>query len=265
MSDPRTPVFEAVRAITPPGLFNDPGNVHALHNILDAYGALREDPAIVPLCNGLANAPAFFAFLRAGKYLGPALSEMEVQGCDSILAACGNAGWPIADTAYALATAWHETAHTMQPVKELGGPSYYCRMYDIEGARPAKARELGNLTPGDGVKYCGRGYPQLTGLKNYRKADTKLRALGILKPGESLVDDPDLAMRPDIAAAIMIYGMREGWFTARDLDDDLPRQGNATLEQFIASRDIINGNDKAQAIAEAAIHFQSGLRAGTWA
>jgi putative chitinase len=265
MTDPRIPVFEAVRAITAPGLFNDAGNLHALHNLLDAFGARREDPAIVPLRTRLTNAPAFFAFLRAGKYLGPALSEMEVQGCEAILAACGEAGWPIADTAYALATAWWETAHTMQPVKELGGPTYYRRMYDIEGARPAKARELGNLTPGDGVNYCGRGYPQLTGLKNYQKADTKLRALGILKPGESLVDNPDLAMRPDIAAAIMIYGMREGWFTARDLDDDLPRQGEASLQQFIASRDIINGTDKAAPIAEAAIHFQGGLRAGAWA
>lgn len=42
MSDPRTPVFEAVRKITPPGVFNDPGNMTALHNILDALGAARE-------------------------------------------------------------------------------------------------------------------------------------------------------------------------------------------------------------------------------
>lgn len=42
MTDPRTPVFEAVRAITPPGVFNDAGNIHALHNLLDALGAPRE-------------------------------------------------------------------------------------------------------------------------------------------------------------------------------------------------------------------------------
>jgi len=39
--DPRTPVFEAVRKIAPPGVFNDPGNMVALHNILDALGAAR--------------------------------------------------------------------------------------------------------------------------------------------------------------------------------------------------------------------------------
>ena len=40
--DPRTPVFEAVRKIAPPGVFNDPGNMTALHNILDALGAARQ-------------------------------------------------------------------------------------------------------------------------------------------------------------------------------------------------------------------------------
>lgn len=42
MSDPRKPIFDAVRAIARPGLFNDPGNVLALDNLLDAFGAPRE-------------------------------------------------------------------------------------------------------------------------------------------------------------------------------------------------------------------------------
>lgn len=41
--DPRTPVFEAIRPIARPGLFNDPGNVLALHNLLDAFNVPRED------------------------------------------------------------------------------------------------------------------------------------------------------------------------------------------------------------------------------
>ncbi len=41
MADPRKPAFDAVRAISPPGLFNDPGNVLALDNLLDAFGAQR--------------------------------------------------------------------------------------------------------------------------------------------------------------------------------------------------------------------------------
>jgi len=226
--------------------------------------ANENPPAASLQPTGLTDPKAFFDKLRASKVLGPVLTEGEVSGCNVILAACGAQGWPIADTAYALATAYHETAGTMQPVKEYGGDAYYHRMYDIEGARPAKARELGNLLPGDGIKFPGRGYPQLTGRRNYELADKKLHEMGILKTEESLVDDPDLAMRPDIAAAIMVFGMREGWFTGRDLDDDLPRQGKATLAQFIASRDIINGRDKQEKIAGEAIIFQDGLFAGIW-
>jgi putative chitinase len=257
MTDPRKPVFDAVRTIAPSRLFNDAGNILALNNLLDAFGAQREGaPAAPPARTGLSKSGAFFGTLREGKYLGPALSEDEVSGCEAIMAACGLAGWPIADTAYALATAWHETASTMQPIHELGGPAYLRRMYDIEGARPAKARELGNHRPGDGVRYAGRGYVQLTGRDNYVRAGS---ALGI-----PLDAEPDLAMDPGHAAAIMVRGMAEGWFTGRDIDDDLPRQGPGALAQFVRSRDIINGSDKAETIAQAAIHFQAALVVGGW-
>ncbi len=38
---PRQAAFDAVRAISRPGLFNDPGNILALDNLLDAFGAPR--------------------------------------------------------------------------------------------------------------------------------------------------------------------------------------------------------------------------------
>lgn len=201
----------------------------------------------------------FYDYLRSNSMLGPKITQSEFQGCDAIVTACVRAGWPVAWTAYALATAYHETAHTMQPGHELGGPAYLKRMYDIEGNRPAKARELGNLTPGDGVRYAGRGYPQLTGKNNYAKATTKLKALGF---DVDLVANPDLAMRPDVAAAIMVSGMAEGWFTGRKLADDLPRGEKGTRATFLVSRDIINGSDKADLIAGYALDFQTGLLAG---
>jgi putative chitinase len=232
-----------------------------------ALNALERVPTgapVVPATTMLGDPDAFFAHMRSTNTLGPVLTQGEVDGCNAIIQACGTAAWPLADTAYALATAYHETAGTMLPIKEIGGPAYFTKMYDITGARPAKARELGNFTPGDGAKYPGRGYPQLTGKSNYAKATAKLKGLGLLKPGEDLVENPDLAMRPDIAAAIMVHGMRDGWFTGRDLDDDLPRHGAASLEQFIRSRDIINGTDKAEKIAREALDFQGGLIAGQW-
>lgn len=195
---------------------------------------------------------AFFNALRAGKALGPSLTPGEVSGCEAILAAC--AGFPVAWAAYPLATAVIETAGTMQPIKEYGGNAYFRRMYDIEGERPAKARELGNLTPGDGAKFCGRGYVQMTGRANYAKAEAKL--------GASLVSDPDLAMQPEIAAKIMRLGMLEGWFTGKRLETYLPAE--ASREQFRNARRIINGVDRADEIAGFAVEFQGALRAGGW-
>jgi putative chitinase len=210
--------------------------------------------------DAFADYGKFYDYLRGNSMLGPKISKDEFSGCDAILTACVRAGWPLPWTAYALATAYHETAHTMQPIHEMGGAAYLTRMYDIKGNRPEKAKELGNLTPGDGAKFGGRGYVQLTGRKNYERATAKLKALGILV---DLTVDPDAAMRPDVAAAIMVSGMEEGWFTGRDLADDLPRQaGLATLQQFVLSRDIINGKDRAELIAGYAVDWQTGLRAG---
>lgn len=203
----------------------------------------------------------FYNVLRDDKMLGPTISQDEFEGCDRIIRACGLAGWGMSWTAYALATTYHEVNGTMQPIREMGGPAYFTRMYDIRGDRPAKARELGNLTPGDGARYFGRGYVQLTGRTNYDRATKKLREMGFTV---DLIANPDQALEPDIAAAILVAGMREGWFTGRDIDDDLPAKGQATREQFIASRDIINGKDRQDLIAGYAMTFQQALAAGVY-
>ena len=196
---------------------------------------------------------AFFAAIRQG-ILGPTLTPEEVSGCEAILDAM--AGTPRSWCAYALATAYHETAHTMQPISEFGGPTYFTRMYDITGQRPTMARKMGNTEPGDGPRYRGRGYVQLTWKVNYAKAGTKL--------GVDLVGHPEMAMRPDVAAKIMRDGMAEGWFTGKKLGDYL--QGSfATLVQYQSARRIINGTDKAALIAGYAMQFEAALAKGGWA
>jgi putative chitinase len=267
-----TPLIAAARPLAPGGHFTQTEVNHlvaveqsfaARAPQAPAPGLAAEPTAPMELVRtGLKDPGAFFTVARGKDLLGN-LDQGEVDGCNAILEACGQAGWPIGDTAYALGTAFHETAGTMQPIKEYGGTAYFTRMYDIT-VRPQKAAELGNTQPGDGPKYCGRGDVQLTGKKNYAKADAKLHALGVLKPEESLVANPDLAMRQDVAAAIMVWGMREGWFTHRDLDDDIPRHGLASMQDFVRSRDIINGTDKADQIAREAMSFQTALQAGGW-
>jgi putative chitinase len=206
----------------------------------------------------LTNPSAFFDALRKG-LLGPTLTAEEVKGCNAILEAMEGA--PLSWTAYALATAFHETASTMQPVKEYGGPSYLTRMYDVTGARPKLALANGNTCAGDGIKYCGRGYPQLTWKNGYARATKELQKLGF---NVDLVAYPDLAMRPDIAASIMRQGMEHGWFTGKSFPSYLPATGRATSGQYARARYIINGSDKAQQIAGHAKEFESALLLGGW-
>ena len=186
---------------------------------------------------------AFYASVRGG-ILGPRLEPGEVSGCEAILTAM--AGLPLAHCAYALATAYHETARTMQPVRE----AYWLS----EAWRKANLRYW---------PWYGRGYVQITWERNYRKADAAAAAGGLIKPGE-LLANADLAMRLDIAAMIMRRGMAEGWFTGKTLFGYLPDRVG-TLAQFTAARRIINGSDKAASIAAYAGEFQDALIAGEWA
>lgn len=187
---------------------------------------------------GLAKPASFYAEVR--DKFGP-LSQPQVDGFEVLLKTM--AAWPVSWVAYGLATTWHETAKTMQPIKEHGGEAYFKRMYDIEGARPDKARELGNLTPGDGARYAGRGYVQLTGKTNYARY--------------GLADAPDDAMKPDVAARILVDGMSKGVFTGKKLSDYLPGD-------YRNARRIINGMDKANAIAAYALAFEGALTRGEW-
>jgi putative chitinase len=201
----------------------------------------------------LANPTAFFDSMRAG-LLGPVLTAEEVNGCNAILEAMD--GLPLSYVAYALATAYRETASTMQPIREYGGPSYLTRMYDVSGARPQLALTNGNTCAGDGVKYCGRGYVQLTWKNNYARAAKEC--------GVDLVASPDTAMRADVAAKIMRAGMVEGWFTGKKLSDYLPIRGPAERGMFVKCRYIINGSDHAGEIADHAMAFQRALVLGGW-
>ena len=198
---------------------------------------------------------AFFAAARNTPFPN-ALSQGQVVGMGSLFDACppdlGSAA-----LAYCLATAFHETARTMLPVKEYGGTTYYARMYDPEGERPAVAKSLGNTVPGDGAKFAGRGYVQLTGRSNYRRATGQLQNRGYLTRDQDLTQVPDAAMAPDVASAVMFIGMAEGWFTGKKLADYF---GPGKLPDPINARRIINGTDKAQAIAAYYSAFLSALK-----
>ena len=187
---------------------------------------------------------------------GGKLDQGEFEGLAATLAYCEYRGLRVADVAYILATDFHETAGTMQPIEEYGGNAYFFRMYDPQGSRPTLAKRNGNVNPGDGVKYRGRGKVQITWRGNYARVG---RLLGL-----DLEGNPDLALHLNIAVRIEVDGMINGWFTGRKLSDYLPRRGKASRENFRRARPIINGTDKAALIAGYAVEFQDYLIATGW-
>jgi putative chitinase len=198
------------------------------------------------------NRKDFFARVRVRPF-GGVLTQSQVDGLNVLLDKAP-ADLPMTQLAYVLGTTFWETARTMQPIKEHGGPAYFTRMYDIRGSRPKVARQLGNVNPGDGAKFAGRGYVQITGRANYVKAGDFL--------GLDLVGNPDLALKPEYAAPILFRGMEEGWFTSHDLDDHIdPHIDGDEKSDFTSARRIVNGRDKEREIAAYAMDFLEALDA----
>lgn len=197
----------------------------------------------------MMNRSAFFAALRGKLFKG--FSQEQTSRIDSILDEINAAHYTHPyGIAYILATAHHESDR-FNSYREYGDDPYFKKMYDIEGTRPKKARDLGNTTAGDGAKYAGRGAVQITGRNNYRNQGKKL--------GIDLENKPELAERNDIAARILVRGMLDGDFTGKKLDHYF----TAETYDFWGARRMINGTDKADLIAGYAENYLNALIAAS--
>ncbi|MDX1656060.1 MAG: N-acetylmuramoyl-L-alanine amidase [Candidatus Competibacteraceae bacterium] len=129
-----------------------------------------------------------------------------------------------AQIAYVLATSEHESK-AGRFMTELWGPTAAQRRY--EGRQ-----DLGNTQPGDGFRFRGRGYVQITGRTNYQFWSRRL--------GLDLIASPDrVAQQPDIAARILVQGMRDGTFRP---GHKLSRFINDDTQDFFNARAIINAD-----------------------
>lgn len=238
----REPIFAAIKSARGGASFTQ-AEVARIDALLDSLSGMGK---------GFANIEAFWSGLR--KVTGP-LDGVQVNIVERLIAATGD--WGNGWLAYALATAWHESR--LKPIRERGngdGPDAdkwddYLQKYDTGSLAAA----LGN-TPqadGDGVKYAGRGLVQITGVTNYERAGDAL--------GVNLIGNPDLALEPANAVAILVWGMRKGAFTGKSLATYIGTDGG-TVGEFTQARRIINGMDKSDLIAGYAVKIQDALIAG---
>ncbi len=149
---------------------------------------------------------------------------------ESIIKSCKEEGLSKEQCAYVLATTYHETAKTMEPVREAYWLSENWRKNNLHY-----------------YPWYGRGYVQITWKRNYIKAGERL--------GLDLTTDPDTVMNPEISTKILVRGMKEGWFTGKKLDDYI----NDGAKDYVNSRRIVNGTDKARDIATYAEMYEQQL------
>ena len=164
------------------------------------------------------------------------LTQGQVNGIQAIVAAWeASPETDIRWLAYEMATAWWETGHAMQPVAEVG-----------HGAGKA----YGQIDQTGKAPY-GRGLVQITWRTNYIKLD------GVLGLHGTLAANYDMALDPTVAIKIMFAGMEQGLFTGKKLSDYINDKGC----DYFHAREIINGLDQAQKIADAALTFEEALHA----
>ena len=179
----------------------------------------------------------YIAYLRQN--LG--ISTSAVEGAKKITEHGRLSKVPINRMAYILATAYWESAKTMQPVKEA--------FWKDEDWRRLNLRYY---------PWYGRGLIQTTWEDNYRKIAV---AMG-LRP-TIFTDNPNLLLDWKYAIPALFVGMEKGIYTGKDLDDYidlLDEDDTKDYAEYVAARRIVNGTDKASDIANIALKFERALK-----
>ena len=198
------------------------------------------------------NRDFFFDLIR-GKLFPNGLNHSQIDGHNAILDAWEKhyAGDDDRWLAYILATAYHESAHTMQPVRETLADSDAQAAQKLETAwKAGRMRWVHDpywRQDPNGDRWFGRGLVQLTFKANYQRLG---HAIGV-----NLVANPSLALTMNVAIEVIFYGMLNGSFTGHRLGDYF----NKTTSDWLNARKIINGLDRAGAIAGYAKAYYAAL------
>ncbi len=203
------------------------------------------------------NRTHFFTSIRAAGsgLFGRVLNQSQVDGISAILDHWESA-MPAGDLrwlGYMLATVFHETAHTMQPVRETLAESDGRAIAILDRAFAAKklpwVKSPYWRPDASGKSWLGRGLVQLTHRDNYLRLG---QAVGV-----DLVADPGLAMQMEIAVRILFEGMIGGLFTGRKLADYF----TDAKADWVGARRIITGPESMQKVAVYARLFDAAISA----
>lgn len=191
------------------------------------------------------NRQIFFNEIRSSLFSGR-LTKSQVDGINFKLTAWEQSGLrDLRWLAYMLATSYHETARRMQPIEEYGKGKG--RPYGQKLKHSRKPYTIPDKL------YYGRGDVQLTWYENYELMG---RLLNI-----PLLEQPELALNPEISARIMIEGMTKGKSNRGDFTGvSLETYFNSTKNDPVNARRIINGLDKAELIAGYYYKFLEALK-----
>lgn len=182
----------------------------------------------------------FFSAVRSSLF-GGSLHQRAVDGLSALLTAFVEYGdGDRQKLAYILATAFHEGDRFRTMEEYASGAAYEGR------------GDLGNTQAGDGKRFKGRGFVQITGRRNYADWSARLDL--------DLVANPALAEQTSIAARICVEGMMLGTFTGRKLGQYV-HGGDADYRE---ARRVVNGMDKAELIAGYAKAFDAALVAARY-
>jgi len=174
------------------------------------------------------NTKAFYDSIRTTLFKGK-ISSKQFEGIEAIIAEysrlCVN---DLRKLAYILATAYHETGYSMQPIEEYGkGKSY-------DYGKKLKMSRKPYTTPDK--LYYGRGLVQLTWFENYSGMGKILNL--------PLLEQPELLLKMDVSVKVLFNGMINGRFTGKSLGDYFTSDKTDSFN----ARKIINGLDKAKTI-----------------
>jgi len=144
-------------------------------------------------------------------------------------------------------------AYLAQLGTESGGFKYLAEIWGPSAAQLTyEGRDgLGNTEPGDGYKFRGRGWIQITGRANYRKAGEYL--------GVDLENNPDLASDPDLASEIAAWYWKTRVAPKVERIQAAPLSDPGQLATFTRITKLINGGTNG--LADRKRRFEAGLAA----